>query len=846
MSDAGQPPQRGAPRPDPAGRRSRTRSRARSAAAGRTPFAMTSASLLLSALAVALGVASAMPIYRTPWVWATAAGGWLLAFAIVWCGRRWRWGLMTPVALILGFVIAVVPLAVPGALANGPVGILRGLSDGLASVALGWKQLLTLALPVGTYQAVLVPLLVVVMATTAGIASLALSGRRTAPFAAIPVLAPVAFGVVFGASRVSAPLDIGPMQIRAPKELALWAGACIIGALWVAWSSGIERRAALRLGRVGQSGERIGGVRRNTAMRSLSALLIAGVALGAGALIAPFAGADRVVPRDSIDPQLVVRQQTSPLAAYRASKRDAEFGRTLFTVSADGALPARLRIAVLDDYDGVDFFVDPGADGRFTRFPSGDPVSEQSSVRVRVDGYRGIWLPIAPPLSDPPAFLGSRAAELGDAFYVNRSSWAAIAVPGGSGVRQGDEYVARMSTAADAAPAEQPANAKPLIDLERTPQLKRWLDEQRLPADKDGLIEAIDRLRQRGYLSHSLTDGEGERDWLVALAPQYGTRFVPSAGGHSIARVEQLFQQLNEQQSAAGETSDERALIAGIGDDEQFSAAAALIARAMGYDSRVVLGVRLGGERAGVPGVPACSESCTGENLAAWIEVRGDGGDWAPIDTSPQVALPPVTLERGEQLPEFPTVPEDRNATVADPPSGSSSDSAEPAQEPQRSGFEALWPILKGVGLSTLALALLALPLLFLPFAKRFRARHRRRAAEPEVRAIGAWDELVDGYLDADRTARPGGSRRDVAETLDIPGGDWVAWTVDRAVYAREGIADAEAEQVWTAVDAALLERRQRLGIWGRMRARFSLRSLLPSTRRRRPSRPRRSRGGSR
>ncbi|WP_416444866.1 DUF3488 domain-containing protein [Leucobacter sp. HNU] len=486
--------------------RRRTR---RSNASRRPSAAISFGALLLSAAATALGAASAMPIYRTPRVWLVVGVGWALAAGIVWCGRRWSWGLMTPVALIGAFVAGVVPLAVPGALATGPAGWLRGLSDGLASVALGWKQLLTLALPVGSYQAVLVPLLVVTMTVAATIVALALAGRRAAPFAALPVLAPVLFGVVFGASQVSAPLNLGPLRIQAPRELALWAGACVIGAVWVAWSSGIERRAALRLGRLGQPVERAGGVRRNSAVRALSAALIALVALGTGTLIAPAVGADRTVPRDSVDPQLVVRQQTSPLASYRSAKRDEQFSRPLFTVSGDGALPKRLRIAVLDDYDGVDFFVDPGGDGRFTRFPSGDPIAKPTEVRIRIDGYRGIWLPVAPPLAEPPAFLGPRAAELSDSFYVNRGSWAAIAVPGGSGLRAGDEYSARMSASGDAKPAERPANAKPLLDLERTPQLKRWLDEQRLAADRDGLLEAIDRLRQRGYLSHSLTDGEG-------------------------------------------------------------------------------------------------------------------------------------------------------------------------------------------------------------------------------------------------------------------------------------------------------------------------------------------------
>ncbi|MEJ6488239.1 transglutaminase domain-containing protein [Leucobacter sp. USCH14] len=826
-----------APRPAHPRRTAPQRRRARRRTS--TSPALIIGAATLSGISVVAGALSAMPIYRTPWVWVVGGVAWAVVFGIVWAGRRLGWGVATVAALIAAFVLVVVPLGVPSALGTGPMGIVGGLIDGLATVTLGWKQLLTLTLPVGTYQAVMVPWLLVSMGTTAMIAGLALRGGKAAPFAAIPALVPVAFGVIFGSSQVSSPMPLGPLTITAPRELALWALICVAGAAWVAWSSGIGRRRALRLGRSTEPAEGAGGVRRNAVVRAISAVLTAAVALGIGAAVAPLANAERHVPRDRVDPELVVREQTSPLAGYRASKRDAAFTAPLFSVQSDGAAPERLRMAVLDGYDGVDFFVEPGADGRFTRFPSGEPVAEPVSVTVEIaDGYDGIWLPIAPPLAAPPVFDGPRSGALGDAFYINRSSWAAIAVPGGRGVREGDGYTAEMSAAAGAEPAGDPVQDAPLIDLERTPQLAQWLNAQQLPTSMQGLLEAIQRLRDRGYLSHSLTEGEGERAWLEAASEEYGTKFFPSTGGHSIARIETLFTQLNEQQRAAGDGADERALVAGIGDDEQFAAAAALIARAMGFESRVVLGVRLGAdEEAGVPGVPACTDVCTGEHLAAWIEVRGSDGEWAAIDASPQVETPPITLERGEQLPEFPSVPEERDASQADPPSGTSGDSSEPSETQDRDAFAALWPILRVVGLSLLALVLLALPLLFLPLAKRMRRNRRRRAHSPEERALGAWDELIDGFADTGLVATEPGSRRDIAEQLHVPSGPWVASAVDRAVYSHEGIDGSDADELWTVVDEELTARRAGLGFWKRLRAEYSLRSLMPKTRTRRVAR---------
>lgn len=811
---------------------------------------------LLTVAIVLLSVAAAWPIYQTARLWAVAGIAGLGTLLIMLAATRWRFGALTVAAVAGLFVIAVVPLAVPLSgsqpLAAGGAEILSSLGDGLAAVALGWKQLLTLTLPVGSYQAVLVPFLVVVMLSVAFGAWLTLRGGRAAPFAAALLLAPVLFGTSFGSSAVSPTAAIGPLTVPAPLETGLWIIAFGLAGVWVWWTSGVERRAALKRGRLSAAEPSDASSGGASALRraALSRGLVAGITLVAalfiGVVAAPLVTTeDRTVPRDNIDPEIVVRDSTSLLAGYRTWKRDAPLAATMFTATADGELPGRLRIAVLDTYNGVDFTVgSPSGVGRFTRFPSGEPVQNSSRVRVEIgSSYSDIWVPFAMPLGSPPAFAGERAGDLADSFYVNRELGAAIAVPTAKGLRSGDAYVAEMAVAPDVTVDAEPAHADAQIDLEAMPELATWLQAQSLPATGDGLQEAITRLRDRGYLSHSLTDGEGERDWSLSLAEETGLQFFSSTGGHSLTRVEQLFRELNEQEQAAGEKPDDEMLVAAIGDDEQFAAAAALVARALGYDSRIVVGVRLGDEDAGVPGVPACAEACTGEHLAAWVEVRGAGNTWAPLDVSPQIANPPASLEKGEQLPEYPTLPEEQDATESDPPVGTSDQDATDNEDTDDATLGALGPILRIIGLSLAALLLALLPFLFVPVAKRMRRKRRRAETVPELHALGAWHDLLDAYRDSSfygagsgaagaagaaggASAPQGAGRLATLQALRVDTAEWIASTVDEAVFAREGISAEQSTRLREVVDEMLVARSQELGAWGRMRARYSLKSL--------------------
>src|SRR5690606_41975263 len=100
------------------------------------------------------------------------------------------------------------PLAVPARAIGGLLPSLEGLADLFSGVALGWKQLLTITLPVGDYQALLVPALALLLSATVIAGSTALRARF-GELAVIPPLVVFLAGIVFGPPVVSLPIPLG-------------------------------------------------------------------------------------------------------------------------------------------------------------------------------------------------------------------------------------------------------------------------------------------------------------------------------------------------------------------------------------------------------------------------------------------------------------------------------------------------------------------------------------------------------------------------------------------------------------------------------------------------------------
>ena len=786
----------------------------------------------------AIAVALAWPIYQSPRVVLVGAVATLLGVGLVVLGGRLKWpGWVLALGAVAAYLLVVVPVAIPAALSS-PLRILRGLGDGVVGVVVGWKQVLTLSLPLGEYQAVLVPLLVVVLLGTLLATLLVLRTRRFAAAAVPVVLLMSVFGLVFGSSDTGSALQLGPLTVPAPREVLLSILLVMVSLAWLVGRARMARVRALRLAQASTAGisqgSRSGWI---AARRQILGVVLVVAAVVGGLALAPTAAgwSSREALREVVDPLLIVQKQASPLGVYRSNFEGDAYGRTLFTVSGDTAGIERVRIATLGSYDG-EVFRAGGEEGDqlYSRLPGdGAPGGVDLTVTIG-EGYSGVWFPVPGTLDAAPDFTGGKAEQLTDGFYVNAADAAAVEVAetadGANGLEAGDSY--RIEVQPDPADAElgDDRGGQPLVSENDYSELADWVEAQEVPRSGDGLAELITRLRDRGYLSHALTDGDAATGWIGALQSTSGYVFQSSYAGHSTARLEELFADLADQQRNVGPDAAEELLVSAVGDDEQFAAAAAVLARYFGFQSRVVVGARLSSDEE-LPSVAPCVDGvCTGANISAWVEVRSTStGAWVPFDVSPQYGVVPIDVTEGEQLPENPTVPEEARSDVLDPPPAQRDDSeGSTLDDDDEAGWlAALLPILAAVGTGVLALVLLLLPLLFLLFVKGSRRRRRRGEPVPEVRVVGAWDELIDGYSDHRIEVPHGATRTSIAESVGREPAMRLAAAVDAAVFAEHPPTRESADAAWALVDAERASLAESSTLFERIKAAVNLSSFL-------------------
>lgn len=772
---------------------------------------------------VAVATAAAWPIYDSPRAVLVAAGGLAIGSGSWWGARALGRGPLTAATLALaGFAVTVVPLAMPTS-ATDPGRFGRGVLDGLAGIVTGWKQLLTISIPAGTYQGVLVPFLVTVAACTLAATALATSSPRAAPWAVAPLLAMTLFGATFGSNSTGADATLGPAAIPAPRHVAIGMLAVVICATWLIGRARIARSTALRMTRsrahtVRQSAES----RALIVRRQLVATALVGVALAGAVAAAPVAASlgPRTALRDGVDPVLLLQRQPSPLAGYRLNFTGAGYDASLFSISTASGV-GRIRIATLDHYDGQTFHVgDTGTSETFARQPGVQDGQLEITVMA---GYSGLWVPIVDAVGGEPRFEGPRAERLADAYYASASLDAAMVVTAdadlGLGLLPGDVYSVDTAPTTAASAIATETGGDPLINPVDYPGLTQWVEAQGRGRTGADLIALVGLLRERGYVSHSTFFDAGASQWVTALQSDSGYVFAPSRSGHSAARVDELFTSMLDQQRRAGATATPEQLVAGVGDDEQYATAAALLARALGFESRVVIGVLV---EDAVPGstVPACTDVCTGANVTAWTEVRGDDGTWVALDATPQHSLVPAIIDQGKRLPENPTEVVQPGSKVLEPPSSQSDTTDSPATEstdPPSTPSAAVAAAMTAI-LVTLAVALVALPLTVFPVAKALRRRWRRRASIPEVSIVGAWDELLDTYTDLGIELPHGLTRPELGDVLARPAVATLAAAVDAAVFGEHPPGQEASRSAWELVDlerhsiAAASALRRRLG----------------------------------
>ncbi|GAB3032182.1 transglutaminase-like domain-containing protein [Parafrigoribacterium mesophilum] len=736
-------------------------------------------------LATAIASVAFWPIYQSPALIVLVVAATVLGSAIAVLGALFRWSSAVCLAVAIAvYLLAGVPLAVPDRALSGVLPTADGLLDLIAGTALSWKQLLTVSLPVGSYQTLLVPAFILVFGTVTVSGSVALRAKRSE----LAVLGPI---VLFLAA-----IALGSTRATLPLELSLGLTAAIL--LWLLWRRAYRRLESLRL----LSGEHALTARsrdhqlisvRTLLGAALTMALAAGTAVAASAMVPPSGSRD--VLRTAVVQPFDPRDYVSPLSGFRMYEQASHASRTMFTVSG---LPqgARIRIATLDSYNGIVYSVGSdrqnSASGSFTRVPAAFDQSEVSgqhvTVEVTIDGYRGVWVPTVGKF-ERIQFSGTGAADLRDSFYYNDTSGtAAVVAPLGEGSRYQLHAVLPTAPTAEQlsglTPGSEQSPQPSLIPDELSNTLDRYVRDITSPGDR--LVAMIDALKSNGYLSH-------------AVAPDD----PPSRSGHAADRITQLL-------------TDQRM----IGDQEQYAVTAALMAQELGFPARVVFGFEPSSGSSGPVTV-------RGGDVSAWIEVGTAQFGWVALDTTPpEREIPPETPQAPAQVarPQSPVQPPQQakdTHSVQTPPE--STQEQTPAPDPL---LQALLVALQVVGWLALGSAVVLAPFLTIVAAKARRRALRRKASTPIERISGGWREFEDAVVDHGFLPPPSPTRTEVAALTGGMRSLMLASVADRAVFAPETSQAREADQVWRTVGELRGELERGLTRWQRIKARISVRSL--------------------
>ncbi|MET0296827.1 MAG: transglutaminaseTgpA domain-containing protein [Microbacterium sp.] len=744
-------------------------------------------SLDLTATALLVGVALVgfWPTFAGPSFLPAALGGILLGLVIAAAAAWRRWGILITAGLVVAaYFVFGAALALPHTAIFGVIPTI----DTLQKLALGpvtaWKQMLTTVAPVAAVDGhLLVPFLLALVVTTLS-ASLALRLDQVA-WALIPAGVLLMLVIALGTPQPAFPIVQGLVF-------------AVVSIAWLAlrqiWA---PRNAAVSVGEADPS--RASSMRLRRLLAGVAVLAVAGGAgVATSAIAAP--AESRHVFRDVIIPPFDIRDYPSPLQAFRKNVRD-EADETLFTVQG---LPkgARVRTAVMDDFDGMVYNVSDGGPTSSSAFSplrsnmAPDAEGVPVTLKVAVGEYDQVWLPSAGELSEI-RFDGDRAEDLRRGTYVNTVTGTAVATPR---LQRGDEYAvdAVMPSAPDddqLADVDFGTVARPKqsnVPEELASLAAETVASAESPIEQVRALEAF--LSEGGFFSHGL---EGE---------------VLSRAGHTSERITTL---------VGGDQM--------IGDDEQYAVAMALLAGELGMPVRVVMGYYPDEEQEGEAVFTA-----TGDDVHAWVEVNFDGFGWLPFtptppedqvpndqntkprtDPKPQVLQPPPPPQEPVDLP--PTLPDDRES------------------EDETLNIAGIIGAILLIGGITLAiLALLMSPFIVIGAWKAAKRRSRRNAARAADRISGGWDELTDRAVDYGARLTSGGTRPEeaaaVVATLDLPRVSELAQRADVEVFGPTDPTPEDVEAFWSEVDEIVGGLGKDAGIWKRAKARLSLRSLLNGT----------------
>jgi transglutaminase-like putative cysteine protease len=760
-------------------------------------------------------------------------------------GRRW-WTLVVVVALVAGMAVAgtvglhgvfdtwtlLVPAAI-GAIGAGAVCVVAGRFHLLAGEAIaasaalfalvgiatcggpsafftgltdGWADVLS-----STPPADLTPELRTVPFTLAWLG--VLIGGELARHARQPALPAV--GPLFT-------LGLAALLSSPGRDVALVEGALVgAGALAVAVVQQVALRSAASGPDVGPPSMADEGSKRFVPAGRAAAML------AVVAIAAPFLGPqlplaeahDRYDLRDRIDPPWDPLAVPSPLVQLKASLKEHRVDDVVFTVRSDAPL-TRWNLAALGAYDGVVWTVGSGTGpasaaeefrtvGQRLPAPPSDAVDDDASsatATVTVGDLGGPWLPT-------PGWATSVTVTAGGDVRENLRTGTLART---AGLPSGTTYEISATLPSTAAEGDLAAATvdllPPAADLDVLPPSVRNLAADLVEGVDPGwaqLAQMRDQLRSTGFYDSS--------------------EMVPP--GHSYFRLAEFL-------------ADPDRI---VGYEEQYAAAAAVMARAARLPVRVVVGYVIPEDRY----TDGTAEVRAGD-ITAWVEVRVDGHGWVPVDVTPDRSRVPAADQQGTSFedvavpnpppppqppPDLQVVTDQEEEEVDEPDEDEEEDVAGAAGGIGWQGWTAI-----GAGAAAGLLLVLAAVVL----AWKARRLHRRRTAgRAALRIAGAWREVIDRYAEVGVVAAARATPLETARTyLDVePSAAQVRGelfglvaVVDRAAYDAADPDDQDAAHAWgycRAVVGALDAGRSR---WQRLRMRLDPRPLL--RRSARPSRP--------
>ncbi|MEV4356557.1 transglutaminaseTgpA domain-containing protein [Nonomuraea sp. NPDC049625] len=464
--------------------------------------------------------------------------------------------------------------------------------------------------------------------------------------------------------------------------------------------------------------------------------------------------------------------------------------RELFTVGT--ASEANLRLAVLDTFDGVTWTSGAGFVPTGGRVPGQEGGGDLVTQRFTLRKLPGPWLPAA----DRPLLVK------GAGIVVD----PATGMLAGTQAREGMTYEVtsgiRRYTAEDlraAVPAADPA----ALRLPDGP-------DGRTPPQRARLL-AIARRATAGAQSPTQRAAR-----LAAYLRKHAVNDVNAPPGHGYRSIEFFL------------TESRR------GTTEQFAASFALLARAIGLPSRIVVGFRPGtgsgpgsGPGSGAGGV----RQVRGGDVLAWAEVEFEGIGWVPFYPTPSRTRSGGGGDVAEGAPkQAREIEQAINSDSSEPkPTPTAANRATPTPSPRPGGSAGplVWAAVPAAALLVYLLAVLVVPPL--------RRMRRRRAAAPAARVVGAWRQTVARLRVAGIPVRSdaltAGEVASLAESVLGPAAreplTTLADLANLATFGGAPVDQADADLAWRhfgGVDALV---RRKVGLASRLAHRLSPRSLV-------------------